>query len=249
VYVASQVPAERREVRLCDSADVVWVLKAADVLHLRQRGVRTSIEVAQPWLDRRPLAPPSGRRLPVAVFVAALWREENATAAAWVVDQVWPTVHDAVPDAELRLAGARPPSWLERRVADEPGVVLTGFVEDLLSEYSRATVSLAPLADPSGLKIKVVQAMMHGLPVVARPAAVAGVADAPSDALGGVSDDPDRFAAHLVRLLRDPVLAASVGARAATWARDRFDFEEDIGTAVARYEQLGQSRQGRTSTS
>jgi glycosyltransferase involved in cell wall biosynthesis len=185
---------------------------------------------------------------PTASFIAALWRTENANAAAWLLEEVWPRVRLAVPRAELRLAGARPPEWLQTMASTVPGVTLTGFVEDLAAEYQRALVCLAPLTDPSGLKVKVVQAMVYGRAVVARPPAIAGIPDVSPDLLGGVSDSPAVFAEQVSDLLLDPLRASAVGRRAAQWACEHFDFGQDVGRAAVLYQALSEQRRDRGTT-
>ena len=219
VYALSARAAGRQEIALCNHADVVWVLKQADADDLADRGVRAALRTAQPWVDRQHLPMPSDSAPPTATFVAAFWRTENANAAGWLLEQVWPSVRRAVPTAELRLVGARPPAWLVDLAAAAPGATVTGYTSDLTAEYRRASVCLAPLTDPSGLKVKVLQAMVYGRAVVARPAAVAGIPDAPADVLGGVSDAPLVFAEHVSALLADASLADDVGRRAARWVR------------------------------
>jgi glycosyltransferase involved in cell wall biosynthesis len=105
---------------------------------------------------------------------------------------------------------------------------MTGFVQDLDAEYRRARVALAPLSDPSGLKIKVVQAMALGIPVVARPAAVTGIQDAPAECFGAVTNSAEDFAAAVIRLLTIPGTAEIIGQRAAAWSAERFDMDSEI---------------------
>jgi glycosyltransferase involved in cell wall biosynthesis len=119
-------------------------------------------------------------------------------------------------------------------VARSEGVRLIGFVDDLDGEYQGARVALAPLADPSGMKVKVAQAMALGLPVVATTAAVTGFPDAPPRAFGAVTDDPEVFAAAVTTLLATPGAAEDVGRRAAQWCAGRFDLDAEVD----RYEEL-----------
>lgn len=226
-------PAGRwREHRLLRSADLVFVLKDQDAQALARHGTPT--RTARPWLHL-PQPPPGPAADAVALFVGALWREENAEAAAWLVQQVWPLVRAEVPDARLRLVGARPAPALLAAAEGAPGVELSGYVEDIDAEYRCARLGLAPLTTATGLKIKVPQAMAYGLPVVARPAAAVGLADAPPDVWGGVTDDARAYAAYVVALLEDRELANAVGRRAARWVSSTPGFEADVVDTVQLY--------------
>jgi glycosyltransferase involved in cell wall biosynthesis len=226
-------PAGRwRERRLLRDADLVFVLKEQDAAVLAQHG--TTARTARPWLHL-PDPVPGPVAEAVALFVGALWREENAEAAIWLVEQVWPLVRTQVPDARLRLVGDRPPPFLRTAAEGATGVEVSGYVEDLDVEYRSARIALAPLTTETGLKIKVPQAMAYGLPVVARPAAALGLAGAPRDVWGGVTDDPSAYAAHVVTLLQDLDLAAAIGRRAASWVLSEPGFDGDVAEALELY--------------
>lgn len=243
-YRVGRRAVRHRELALLAQADLAVVLKQSDADGLRAAGLDLPVLLLTPWLER-PEPAPGPAAVPVATFISALWREENAAAARWLVEQVWPQVRARVPGAELRLVGQGPPPWLVPR--PEQGVVVTGFVDDLDAEYRRARVALAPLTTPTGLKVKVPQAMAYGLPVVARPPALAGLADAPADVLGASTDDPGAYADAVVRLLSAPGLAEQVGARASTWVRARYAPDQDVAAAIAAYAAPRASRAGRSS--
>lgn len=214
----------RQERRALQAADLLLVFKAADEALLRALGVTTPVRVLDPFLEL-----PSGataERDPLSVlFTGALWREENDEAVRWLLDQVWPQVLAAVPQARLVLAGDGPTPAARELAAALPGVTVTGALPDLEECYLRAGVFVAPLRTGGGLKFKVPQAMLHGLPVVATTVAAEGVVEvAPEGAFWAVADDPAGVVAALVGALTEPARAAEVGARAAAWCAAHYSF-------------------------
>jgi glycosyltransferase involved in cell wall biosynthesis len=120
------------------------------------------------------------------------------------VTEVLPTVRERVPGAAVDVAGS-----FDHRLADltdHEGVVLAGAVPDLTPWYAGADVVVVPLPEGAGTRIKVLEAFAHRRPVVATPAAVAGldVVDGRSVHLGTTAAE---LAAHTVRLLTDPEVA------------------------------------------
>lgn len=221
-----------------DAADLVLVFKDADAQLLADMGVRTPVRVIDPWLD-----PPSGAprrtRPGTVLFTGALWRAENKAAALWLLRAVWPQVRAAAPGAVLRLVGARPGGTLTELAEATPGVQLVGEVPDLEPSYLSAAVFAAPLHVGGGLKFKVPQAMLHGLPVVATHVAAEGVVeDAPAGTFWAVTDDADEYADALVRALEQPEAAADCGARAAAWCAAHFSFARSGRELRADYERL-----------
>ncbi|HEX5587785.1 MAG TPA: glycosyltransferase family 4 protein, partial [Acidimicrobiia bacterium] len=154
--------------------------------------------------------PGTGRLL----FVGNLTYAPNEEAAAILAREVLPLVRAARPPATLELVGA--PSPAVQSLDGNPGVRVRGFVPDLAPEYAAADVVVVPLVDGAGTRIKVLEAFAHRRPVVATPAAVAGLAVTDGvDVL--LAHTPPELARAVERVLADPGLAdALVTAAAAT---------------------------------
>jgi glycosyltransferase involved in cell wall biosynthesis len=205
------------------------------------------VQTIEPWLD--PPGDVEGPRTPgLVLFTGALWRRENEDPLVWFLQQVWPEVASTVPHARLQLVGAGPTARLAEAATAAPAVELVGEVPDLLPFYRTASVFVAPLLTPGGLKFKVPQAMMCGLPVVATAVAVEGVLEvAPDGTLWAVTDDPRQLAQRLVAALNDPAAAAEVGATAARWSREFYSFARSIQRLEATYLRLVAERSRSTS--
>jgi glycosyltransferase involved in cell wall biosynthesis len=101
------------------------------------------------------------------------------------------------------------------------GVRLTGRVPEVGPYYATADVVVVPLRQGAGTRIKVLEAFAHERPVVATPAAVAGIAvrDGATVLLG---DDPPTLARHAAALLGDPARAREMVDAASTLVRDHY---------------------------
>jgi glycosyltransferase involved in cell wall biosynthesis len=154
--------------------------------------------------------PPGRHRL---LYVGNLTYEPNVTAVRDLVTQVLPRVRAVVPDATVDVVGVHDARLAD--LADADGVQLLGDVPDLAPWYAGADVVVVPLREGAGTRIKVLEAFAWRRPVVATPAAVAGleVDDGVSVHIG---TSPAALAAHTVRLLRDPEEARRTVDTAAT---------------------------------
>jgi hypothetical protein len=121
----------------------------------------------------------------------------NVDGIQWFIKEVLPLVLKEHPAAVLEVAGA-----VSESVSDHPSVRKLGHVADLRALYQRAQICLAPLRFGTGLKIKVMEAMGYGRPVVATPVAAEGFDDL-APALAGVADDPENLARAISDLLAD----------------------------------------------
>jgi glycosyltransferase involved in cell wall biosynthesis len=109
-----------------------------------------------------------------------------------------------------------------------PGVAFRGVVPALEAEYAAARVVLVAVPSGTGLKVKLVEALCHGRPVVATPAGAAGVAT--GEAAGVlVGATPAAFADGVRRLLTDPLAWRAAVDAAAAHARRRFAPEVAFG--------------------
>lgn len=239
--------AARREPRLLNRSDVAWVFSDADRRLLRALGVHIPVGVVDPPLELPD--PPVGAALaPCALFTGYLRRAPNHEAATWLLDRVWPLVLAAQPDARLVIAGAEPPPDLVSRSG--PSVTITGYVDDLEPFYRSARVFVAPLRSGAGLKFKVPQAMIYGLPVVATSVAAEGVADRSGPGVfAAVTDEPREMAAAVAGLLADPARAREIGVRARAWALDAYAFGASVERVLASYRELMDAEIGRASPS
>ncbi len=156
---------------------------------------------------------------PFALFVGPMHRGENREALQWFADQVWPLVRARVPDAELRVAG-RATDAQRAEYGATPGIGMLGFVDDLDPLYASAAAVVAPLWVGAGVKFKVVEALVRGVPVVGTAVAFEGIGDA--EHIPEAQETAAGFADALVEALRDPASARRAAAPWRTWATETY---------------------------
>lgn len=155
--------------------------------------------------------PPFGGRSPHALFVGSLGWPPNEEGLAWYLAEVWPLRRQV---AQLAIAGGGASPSLEAAGRRTPDVRWHGFVPDLEPLYSEARVLCAPLRSGSGIKIKIINALARGLPVVTTEVGREGMPERGGDGLF-VADSAPAFAALVDRLTSDASAwtAASLAAR------------------------------------
>jgi glycosyltransferase involved in cell wall biosynthesis len=235
--------SRRIEPALLASCRAAYVFSDKDRQLLIGLGAKLPIEVIEPDLTTpqriavRPMRP-------TALFVGAMDRRENFEGVLEFLDAAWPLVRARVPDARLNIVGADPPSFLVSRATED--VIVTGRVDDLDAWYRDASVFVVPLRLGAGLKFKVPQAMLYGLPVVSTSVGAEGVADeAGLDIFACVSDDISTFADGVVQAMSDPDYAETVGQKARRWATSRFDFDASVERMAYDYSRLISASQSR----
>ena len=110
------------------------------------------------------------------LFAGNLTYRPNAEAAIMLVDEVLPLLRRrAGRPVTVTLAGEPGPGVTVRSLASRPGVLVTGYAADLAPYYRAADVLVAPLAAGGGTRIKLLEALAHGLPVVTTAIGAAGL--------------------------------------------------------------------------
>lgn len=133
----------------------------------------------------------------------------NADGLLWFLREVFPAVQRHVPDVRLTVTGDGVP--IEVVEAAGPSVEFAGRVDPLRGAYRRARVAVAPVRFGSGVKLKVIEALQHGVPVVTTRIGAEGIA-ADAQALP-VADRADAFARLVASRLTDEATWTSHRAR------------------------------------
>ncbi len=187
-----------------------------------------------------------------AIFVANFAYEPNRNGLRFLLGEVLPRVWAQLPDAKLALVGAglelaphgadagadrdRKPAagnGLEGSPAaragaetlgpiEDPRVEVLGFVEDLSAAYARARCAVVPLLQGGGTPLKLIEALAHGLPVLATPRATAGL-EVQDGEHCLIADGAEAFADALVGVLRDG--APELGRRGRELVAERYSIE------------------------
>jgi sugar transferase (PEP-CTERM/EpsH1 system associated) len=151
--------------------------------------------------------PPGGAEI---VFCGRMDYAPNIEGAAWFAERILPRVRSRAPAARFRIVGAAPVVRV-LKLAELPGVEVTGAVPDVRPHLAGAQVAVAPLRIARGIQNKVLEAMAAGRPVVATPQALDGIGARPGAEVLCAADEAG-FAAAVCDVLggRAP---ADLGAR------------------------------------
>jgi len=153
------------------------------------------------------------------VMVGRFTYEPNLVGATWFIKAVLPHLRRRSPQVEIRLIG-RFDDRLVAAAAGE-GVTIVGEVDDVDLELRDARGVIVPLLSGSGTRIKILEALAYGVPLVTTTIGCEGI-DVIPDRHALVCDDPLDFAEACERLLVDDVLWTSLSEAGSELYRDRY---------------------------
>jgi glycosyltransferase involved in cell wall biosynthesis len=210
----------RYETRSLDVPDAIVPISRDDLDEFRRLGATRPMHVAPCGMKAAEVRDDVSVYMTVG-FIGSLDFRPNQQAVQWILDELWPRVVARVPEARLSIAGSSPPVWLRERVFAS-SIDFLGFVDDPQSFLRRMSVVIAPLFAGGGMRIKVLEAMALGRPVVATALGAGGIdVEHERDIL--IAEETEAFATQVVRLLADAELRARLGAAARQTVAERYD--------------------------
>lgn len=159
------------------------------------------------------------------VFTGAMDYWPNIEGAIWFAEKVLPRIRRQIPDACLFLVGSHPGRELTA-LANRPGIIVTGFVDDVRAYIAEAEVCVIPLHVARGLQNKVLEAMAMGKPVVCTPQAAEGLKIAPESI--SMQKDEISFSNAVVSLIQDKKAAGDLAGKARTAMEKNYSWQENL---------------------
>jgi glycosyltransferase involved in cell wall biosynthesis len=157
------------------------------------------------------------------LFIGKMNYPPNVDGALFLHREVLPLVREQVPQARLRIVGTSPSPEIQALAAD-PMVEVTGEVEDVMPHYRSACLSAVSLRAGGGTRIKILESMAFGRPVVSTSLGGEGLAVTHGENIL-LADTPADFASWTVRLLSDQRLRQRLVGKGRRLVETTYDWE------------------------
>jgi glycosyltransferase involved in cell wall biosynthesis len=152
------------------------------------------------------------------LFWGSLGRIENAEAARWLCADLLPCLRRSNVPFTLVLAGSNPPPDLQQyRGVD---VEITGFMDDPSPEFARSHLAVLPLFEGAGVKVKVLECLAAGLPVLTTEIGAEGIDANSSNGLFILPDKAETFCDCITDLVKDRVKLADLSRATLSWGQN-----------------------------
>lgn len=190
--------------------DGVMAITETDCQTLQQMGCRRPA-VAIPF-GVIPEGAPQVEEEPNTLFhIGSMDWVPNQEGIRWFLEQVWPKVHERMPQITLYLAGRKMPEDLMR--LNQPGVRVVGEVPDAMYFISSKQINVVPLLSGSGIRVKIIEAMSAGKAVISTTIGAEGINYTDGEHLL-IADTPEQFVEQIHRCVTDGEFCAQLGRNA-----------------------------------
>lgn len=157
------------------------------------------------------------------IYTGALTYSANLDAMEFFLQDVYPRIKAKRPDASLRITGRSDGVPVDRLPLGN-GAQLTGYLDDIRPTIGQSWICVVPLRVGGGTRLKVLEAMALGTPVVSTSKGAEGLEVTPGEDIL-IADEPGVFVDAVLRLLGDEVLRAKLAANGRKLVRERYGWD------------------------
>ncbi|HZV03986.1 MAG TPA: glycosyltransferase [Gemmataceae bacterium] len=200
---------QRFECRVLGEVERTIAVSDTDAQRLRDDFGVARVDVVENGVDTAYFQPQARRRNPRRLlFLGSLDWRPNLDGVSLLLERVFPAVRAAEPSATLCLVGRNPPEALRRQAAAMPGVELHANVPDVRPYLADCGMLVVPLRIGGGSRLKILEALASGTPVVSTWIGAEGLHLEPGQDLTVVDDIGDLVTAILFGIRHPDVLQA-----------------------------------------
>jgi len=220
---AAKLAAEERS--LCASFNVNTVVSEQDRKLLEAIQPNGRYHVVENGVDTEYFKPAAADpEAHTAIFTGLLGWGPNISAMEFMVRSVWPKVKERFHDARLYLAGKHPPERLLAWPKEDSSIVVIPNPEDMRPWLARASISVCPILEGGGTRLKILDALAMGKPVVSTIIGCEGLrVTHGKDIL--VADTPEDFAAQIAQLFENAELRRRIGVAGRQLVEEEYSWE------------------------
>lgn len=235
----SEVCPQMTRCFVCSDTDKAYLQAMAPTAQIRTipNGVDVDYFSDRSWFD-----PAQHAQEPYSIiFVGMLDYGPGGVAVRYFCQEILPLLQREIPDIRFYAVGQNPPQYLQTLASQSQNIVLTGRVQDIRPYIAKSKVFVVPLKSGSGTRLKILDAMAMGIPVVSTSIGAEGL-DVRSGEQILIADTPESFSSAVLTLLKNVERAFAIRENALKFVRATYSWEKIWVDLLAAYQELGSEK-------
>lgn len=171
----------------------------------------------------------------IIVYTGTFSYEPNVDAVLYFTKEIFTLVRRITPDIKFYIVGSNPPIEI-LELADD-GIVVTGYVDDIRDYIKMAKIVVAPIRMGSGTRLKILQAMAMGKPVVSSRVGCEGI-DVEHGVHLLVANNTAEFVQYITALLNNPTLQVTLGDQARQLVEQEYSWSRNQSKLIKIFQQI-----------
>ncbi|NJM47098.1 MAG: glycosyltransferase [Alkalinema sp. RU_4_3] len=201
-----------------------------DRQHLTNHAPQGTTLTVPNGVDTSTIQPFPDNPLPRILFIGTMSYYPNIDGATYFAEEILPLIWEQDPQIEFWIAGAQPPEAITD-LANHPKIKVIANPEDMTAVARQCCMTVVPLRIGSGTRIKILQSLAMGLPIVSTPLGCEGLNIIDGDHLL-VRDNPQSFADATLKILKTPSLRESLRNQGRRLVEEQYDWNQIFQTAI-----------------
>lgn len=220
---------KKKELEIISNTDIVLTNNEKDKKLLVDNHINSDkISVLPPFFDNYKNVEPVSDRNSI-LYYGAMGREENHKCAMWLIDEIMPALSDT--DLILEIVGSHPKTELLNRESNR--VHIRGYVENVESYFSKALCMAVPLQLGAGIKVKVLEAMSAGIPVLTNHIGIEGI-QAEDGEEYFCCEDKQQYIDRIKLLYQKPEMGILIGKAAREFIHEQYNLDQSLDQLIDR---------------
>lgn len=213
------------ESRIAQKFDHCFVVSEVDKKNLESIAPSASLSVVSNGVDLNRYKPQETDAQPNSlIYTAVMDWFPNEDAMVYFYDKIWPFVKKEIKDVHLCIVGRNPSNKIVSLSRRGENIMVTGYVEDVRPYIAKSSVYIVPLRIGGGSRLKILEAMAMGKPVVSTSIGCEGLDVADNESIL-IANLPEEFSAKTAMLLRDSELRNKLGTNARKLVEDKYSWD------------------------
>lgn len=227
---------KRFEISYLNTYDILVPITDRDGQILDELGNTKPRHTSQTGIDFASLVPTAKKlEFPSLFHIGALDWAPNQEGLIWFFNHCWPKIHSENPYLKFYLAGRNAPDWFVRHIKLD-GVEYLGEINDAYDFINSKAIMVVPLFSGSGMRIKIIEGMSLGKPIVTTDIGTEGIPTENGNNIL-IANTADEFTEAIFRLINDRELSNRIGKNAIGFIQEKFDNLSQAGSLIDFYKQ------------
>jgi glycosyltransferase involved in cell wall biosynthesis len=167
------------------------------------------------------------------IFAGRMDQYSNVDAIMQFCKNVWPLVKEIFPNMRFSIIGNNPPQKLLQMARNDERIEVLGYVDDVRPYFAGATMSICPVRDGGGTRLKILDAMAMGMPIISTTIGCEGIDVSPGKNVL-IADTPEEFVESIRKLNNDVMLREHISNFARITAENKYSWNI-IGQKLNKY--------------
>jgi glycosyltransferase involved in cell wall biosynthesis len=214
--------------------DILIPITDRDGIILDSMGNTKARHTSQTGIDFASLVPTAKKlEFPSLFHIGALDWAPNQEGLIWFFEHCWTPIRKENPELKFYLAGRNAPEWLEKHFKRE-GVEYLGEINDAYGFINSKAIMVVPLFSGSGMRIKIIEGMALGKPIVTTDIGTEGIPTENGTNIL-IANNAAQFVDAIIKLINNRDLAEQIGRNAIGFIQEKFDNLSQAGSLIDFY--------------